>query len=175
MAPLPPSNTQRWKYTYENAVNEHSVTFRTNAGATLGDVDAVAHQLFSVIGAGCSAFTVTGLEFADAGSDIFDPITGSSEVGDSFGSGTAIKQYDATAITFVGRAAGGRRARISLFGWKSDLSEFRLTAGESADVTSFVGTLNGVDSPIVAINAVGPVWHAYADIKANDHWVDKAR
>jgi hypothetical protein len=175
MAPLPPSSTDRFKYTYENAIAAHSVIIRVTDDAPTSVADAIASVLFNTIGAGCSASTVTAVETAGVGVDIFDPVSDSDLLGLDFGSGTAIKEYNATAITFVGRAPGGRRTRMSLFGFKGDLSEFRLTVAESSDVGTMVDALNDAENGLVAINGEKPVWKAYADIKANDHWVDKSR
>lgn len=175
MAALPPESTDRWKYTYENAVAVHSITFRTLTGTALAAVDTILNTLVGNLGAGCSLSTITNLEFAGVGDTIFDPVAGSSMVDTTFGSGTAIKEFNATAATFVGRATGGRRSRISLFGWKSDVSEFRLTSAESSDVATVLVMLNNPATPLIAINGNPVTWHQYVDIKANDHWVDLSR
>lgn len=176
MAPLSPSTTARWKYIYQNAVAQHTLTLRLTNDSVTADADAIMQALMSNIGISCSESTITGLEHAPASSDIFNPVADSDLVGDSFGSGAAIKQYNATSITFVGRGSDARRARMSLFGWKADLSEFRITAAESPDVATFINaTLNAIATPLLTISGTAPVWKLYADIKANDHWVDKSR
>jgi hypothetical protein len=65
---------------------------------------------------------------------------------------------------------------MSFFGWPNALSNFRLTSGESVGVAAFVNaTLNAVATPLLTIGGTAPIWKPYADIKANDHWVKKAR
>lgn len=174
MAPLDPNNTARYKYEYENAQNKHSLVIRAGAGATDSSMDADLATLMGHIGAGFSASTFTGASKAAAGSDLFFPFA-SGAVGDTFGSGAAIKQYDATSMTFVGRTPGGRRTRVSIFGFKGDLSEFRLTSAESSDVASAIDDLNSFGFSFIGIDGLTALWNEYADIKANDHWVKKSR
>jgi hypothetical protein len=174
VAPLNPNSTKRYFYEYQNSQNKHVLMVRASEGATDADVDGDLALLMGDIGGNFVASVFTGATKADAGSDIALPFS-SGAVGDSFGTGTAIKQYDATALTFVGRTPGGRRTKVSIFGFKNDLSEFRMTSAESSDVANAVGHLNSFGFSFIAIDSLTAVWNGYADIKANDHWVKKAR
>jgi len=175
MAPLDPTSTARWKYTYQNAVSEHSITFRAVSGSTVAELDEIMQTLISWFGLHSVASTITGLDQALIGSDIFNPVAGSTLIGDSFGDTTANPSNNAVAATFIGRTTGGRRSRFSLFGWKEAVSDYRLTTAEDAGLTGVIAFLNDPDTPLLAIDGLAPVFKSYVDIKANDHWVDEAR
>lgn len=175
MAPLPESSTERYKYTYVNAVNEHSLILRVVSGTPVADVDTIMQDILTNVGIGCMASQITSLEMAPLGSNIFNPVSGSVLVGDSFGSGPGNAFNDATAISFTGRGSDGRRSRIFLFGWVTNDPNFRITPAENPNIGTLVTALNDPDVPLLTIGGTAPIFHAYANVKANDHWVKRAR
>jgi hypothetical protein len=175
MAALPESSTERYRYTYQNSHNVHTIMFRTVSGTPTADVDAVMQALMSNIGVTCIASTVLALDKAAIGSDIFNPVGDSVLVGDSFGSGAGTLAQDATFLGFVGRGDDGRRARFYLYGIGFDEPNFRLTAAESTGVATMLVTLNDPDVPLLTIGGSAPIWKGYANWKASDHWVKRAR
>lgn len=175
MAPLPESSTERWRYTYQNALNVHTLMFRIVSGTPTADVDAIMQALMSSVGIAMIASTITSLDKALLGSDIFNPVGDGVLVGDSFGSGVGTLLQDATAVGFVGRGDDGRRARFFLYGASFEDANFRLTTAESPAVVTMLVTLNDPDTPLLTIGGSAPIWKAYANIKANDHWVKRAR
>lgn len=175
MAPLPESSTKRVKYTYANAYHSHSITLRAVSTGSIADVDAIVSSLLTNIGIGCIASTITSVETALLGSNIFNPEPASTLVGTSFGSGSGDLSTDANGIGFVGRGSDGRRARIFLFGWKNGDSNFRQLPSENPNVATFVNVLNALPNALLTIGGTAPTWHLYANIKFNDHWVKRAR
>lgn len=175
MAPLPPSNTERWKYTYSNAIAEHSFIFRLVDGSDIADADAVVSALMTFYDDLVVESTITGVEFAAEGSDIFNPRAGSTVVGDTFGTTAANLTSNAVAATLIGRSEDGRRSRLSIFGWFGAVSEYRLTVAENTDLGVLIAFLNAGTTPLISIGGIGVVYKQYIDIKANDHWVGRAR
>jgi hypothetical protein len=175
MPALPESSTERVKYTYQNSINSHSITWRVVAGTPIADVDALMSDLMANIGINCIASTITAVERALIGSNIFNPEPGSSLLGDSFGSGAGNVNSDARAIGFVGRGSDGRRSRLFLFGYGVDDPNFRILPSENPNVGTMVNVLNTVSVPLLTIGGTAPVFHNYANVKPNDHWVKKGR
>lgn len=175
MAPLPPSSTERWKYTYQNAIAEHSLTFRLVEGSTIADADSVMSALAVYFDDVVVETTITGLEFAAIGSDIFNPVAGSDMVGSEFGVNEANPTTNSVAATFVGRSVDGRRARLSVFGWFGGVSNYRLTVAEDPDLGVLIAFLNNPSTPLITIGGLGVIYKQYFDIKSNDHWVAEAR
>lgn len=175
MAPLSPSATERWKYTYQNAIAEHTITFRLLAGSDVADADSVMQALIVYFGDLVVESSITLLETASVGSNFFNPVTGSDLVGTNFGTTPANPANNAVAATLVGRSPDSRRTRLSIFGWFGAVSDYRLTVGEDPDLGILVSFLNNPSTPIITIGGLGPVFKSYIDIKANDHWVGEAR
>lgn len=175
MAPLPPSSTERWKYTYQNAVTEHSVTFRLVEGSAIADADSVMNALAVYFDDLVTESTITNLEFAAIGSDIFNPVAGSTMVGTTFGTTAANPTNNAVAATLIGRSADGRRSRLSIFGWFGAVSAYRLDVAEDPDLGVLLAFMNNPSTPLISIGGLGVVYKQYIDIKSNDHWVAEAR
>jgi len=175
MAPLPPSNTERWKYTYQNSVAEHSVTFRLLDGSNTSQADSIMNAVMTYFDDLVHESTITSLEFADEGSDVFNLVTDSDLVGTSFGVGASNPTSNAVGATFIGRSSDGRRSRFTIFSWFGGHSDYRVTTTEDANLGILIDFLNAVSTPNVSISGGGIVFKPYIDIKANDHWVDEAR
>lgn len=175
MAPLPETSTERVKYIYSNSVNQHSVIFRVVSGTPTADIDTIMQSLLSNLGINCMQSVVLGCERAPLGSSIFNPVGDSALVGDSFGSGLGNPVQDAESISFTGRGSDGRRARIFLFGYGSNDTNFRITSAESPGVAAFVTTINTVSAPLLTIGGTAPIFHEYGNINFNDHWIKQAR
>lgn len=175
MAPLPPNSTARWKYTYQNAIASHSVSFRLLDGSTTADADAIMSAMMTFFDDHVAESTVTSLEFADVGSDIFNLVGDSTLVGETFGATVANLTNNAVGATFIGRGFDGRRARMTIFGWKDAQSEYRVTTAEDTDLIPLIALLNNVATPNISISGGALVFKPYIDIKPNDHWVNDAR
>lgn len=174
MAPLPQYNTRRWYYTYENARNPHTLMLRGNADSTTADADAVVAAILSAIGNRFAASTIVKVEFSTNGENTRF-LVDSDRLGDSFGTGSPTPAQDATELTFTGKSTGGRRVRLGIFGWMSDTGDFRQTSDEDSEVAAVVNLLNDAGNVPVGIDNFSAIWHSYANIKPNDHWVKKSR
>jgi hypothetical protein len=149
--------------------------FRLLDGSSVADADAVMNALITYFDDLIVETAVTGVEFANTGSDIFNPMTGSTVVGTSFGSTVANPANNAVAATLIGRSSDGRRARLSMFGWFGAVSDYRVTVAEDADLAILLAFMNDDDTPLITIGGLGVIYKQYIDIKANDHWVAEAR
>ena len=175
MAPLNPNATDRLKVTYQNAISEHTAQIRIASSADITDaMDTMASVLTALTTFFCFN-EVTGVEYAAAGVDVFNPIDAGAFVGYTWGDGAADRLLNPIAATFVGRSGAGKRVRWSVFGYNNPISEYRLTAGEDGNVGIAVALLNAAETTFLAIDGQPAIWKNYLDIKANDHWVGKSR
>jgi len=174
LPPLPDNASQRWFYHYQNAVARHVMMIRGTSSANTADADDLVIDLLGAIGGQFGLNEFYAVEHAAAGSDLRFPVA-SDRIGDTFGSGTMLAEWNATAATFVGRSGGGYRGRIVLFGWKGVTSAFRLTSAEESQVADAVAVLNSHTATPATKEELPATWYPYVDIKPNDHWVRKAR
>lgn len=175
MAPLPSSTTARLKVTYANVIASHVVVIRCPTFADLGDAADLFTAVVTGLGSQVAFSDVTQVQAADVGSDLFFDVAGSSLLGDTFGSGPASEETNARFVQFSGRSIGGRRTKLYIFGWKGAMDDYRLTGAEDAAVLAAVTALNAAENAGVAIDGLTTVYNNYANLKAHDHWVHKAR
>lgn len=79
-------------------------------------------------------------------------------------------------VSFVGRDAAGRRARINIFGWvATQEGDYRVEAGDNVDLDAARAVL--VANTTVFLSAAGlkPVWKNYYNIGRNAYWQRKQR
>jgi hypothetical protein len=172
MAPLAPSNTARFRFHYSAVTLQH--TFQIRSGASPAAVGTFVGALHTALGNTLFLHTITSVDWAPAGSDIFNPVVTGIE-GTSYGSGAGSDFNEPWALTFVGRTAGGRRARISLFGFTTLSGNYRVAPGEMANVDAAIAVLQGAGSNCLGIDGLVPVWRTYANVSVNDHWVKEGR
>jgi len=174
MAPLPVTNTRRWKVSYDVGGFAHQFLVRLRDAAVPATVDSEVTTFLSAIGSLFWESEITGVQEAAEGSNLFFPIT-SGLVGDSWGSGANSIGNNPLQLNFVGRSPGGRRVRVGLFGYKGVFSEWKLTGSESTPVQDAVNALNAAGDCFIAIDGLFATWYPYADIGVNDYWVRQSR
>jgi hypothetical protein len=172
MAPLAPSNTPRFRVHYTSMAHGHTMQFRSHASpATFGSfVDGLLGRLDPAI----APLTIDSVDFAPAGSDIFNPVTTAIE-GNTYGSSGTVPEMAAWAFTFVGRTSGGRRVRVAVFGADSLGDNYRFNPAESAVLDDARDFLAANPSFALGIDDVAAVWKAYVNVQVNDHWVKELR
>jgi hypothetical protein len=170
MAPLNVDNTARLWVDYTVCTVQHSLLCRfgtsSNVAAAMTAVDAV----LTAIGSSIYEYTIDGARVAAINSTIALPVawTGASTYGSGAGALIQTGQY----LDFVGRSNDGRRSRVTLFGSTSQTSNgnFRVSAGESANVDAVIAVLQGLAAEFVSIGDILPVWHTYANQGLNSYW-----
>lgn len=174
MAPIPVTNTPRWKVSYTVGGFAHQFLVRLSP-------EFVEATAVSEIGAWLLANTslfwasvVTKVEQAEQGSNLFFPIDTTLD-GFAWGGGANSVGNNPLQLNYVGRSPGGRRCRVGLFGYKGAFSEWKLTPAEVAAVGTAVTALNSATSAFYAIDGFPPVWYPYADVGVNDYWVRQSR
>ena len=132
---------------------------------------ALANLLKPVMGTNCS---FTGIDYAPEGSDIFNPAATLSIAGT--GSFTVPATSTPYQISFTARSGSGRKTRLFVFGTNASIdTNWRIEQSES---TAFGAIMSGLASGVGGITCIDgsvPIWHAYANVGANDHWVKKVR
>ena len=130
--------------------------------------------LMTVLDAAFCPQTIDFVDWAPTGSDIFNPVVTGIE-GNIYGSSPVQNEFAAWALTFVGRTSGGRRTRLAIFGVNSLGSNYKFNAGESAVVDAGIAYIAANPGQVLGIDDLPGVWHAYADVQVNDHWVKRLR
>lgn len=169
---LPASNTARYRVNYEVGAFQHSFQIRSLASpaAISAHVNAFLGALAPIL----SAMTITFVEFAASGSDVYNiVVTGSEGLG--FGSGAQAIGNVPLGYNFIGRTSGGRRVRRAVFGANTTGTNFRYAPGESADIDAAINVLDGAAGLVLGIDGATPLWKQYANVKYFDHWTKEIR
>ena len=174
MAPLPYNSTDIAFVDYSNAIGQHTLQVRTDPAVTFAAIGTSIKALLNALTAEFSLSTVIATRYRNAGAGFaYSVDLGMNAF--TWGSAAANPESNATALTFVGRSSGGRRTRVSIFGYKNGLSAYRLLPAESSGVTSALAILRGQPGIYLAVDNQTVIWQSYADVKANDYWVRRAR
>lgn len=177
MTPLSSLNTQRYLLHQITNGGAHTTLFRANAASTPATVIAAINTFLNQLKASMwTTWSAVGLDYAPAFSSVTTPQTFSTIVGTSAGAGATDHQRDPIFITFLGRTAGGRRARLTFFGSAFTPDQnYRIDTGQAANMTSCIAILNGDTSGLCAIDGNKPLWKVYLDTGYNAYHQRKAR
>jgi len=171
---LPASNTERWFLQYSVGGHQHTMMMRTEEGTSSTDVSDAFDEFLTQIAPGASLITIVGLEVAAVNSDVRNPSVWGGDA--TYGTGTPPAGYDPVELTFTGRTTGGHKARVSFFGYDGSIpDDFRLGAGDDANVDAARATLSANPGRWIAIDGLSVIWHPYANVGFNDHWVKVQR
>lgn len=174
---LDPSNTERWFYDYTVLGNQHSLMMRTPDVLDAASAGEQIDAFLSAIEGGLIEITTVGMRVARGGSNITNP-EGTVGLSANYGTGAGNVINAPLQVTFVGRSSDGHKARVGIFGWNGLVDDsFRMTVVENADVLAGVTFLQAITSSgfFTSISGEPVVWHPYANIGFNDHWVKEAR
>lgn len=171
---LPADNTARFKLSYVNDGFTHTLTARSTpiSPATAGThFDA----LFTALSPMLPITSILDVQFAAAGSNVFNPVTTGIE-GNIYGSGSGAPIGASENVGFVGRTSGGRRARLWVYGINAIASaDFRFNPGESADVDNAIIAIRAATGLYLGIDGLAPTWKGYANAGVNAFWQRKLR
>lgn len=174
MAPLPASNTARFKVSYTNQLNQHAAVVRSTpvSPATFGtQFDALMTALVGII----PTTVIDVVEFAASGSDIFNPVVTGIE-GNSYGAGPTSERFAAHFLSFIGRTSGGRRVRLFIFGIDALVAnDYRYVSGEIPQVDAAIAVIAGATGSFLGIDGLIPSWKSYANTGVNTHWQKELR
>lgn len=174
MAPLDPNNTARffWDYTVDGA--NHTFITRHNGILSPGAAGASVATLLTTIASQINLITINTCRSAAQGSDFSFPVTSGIE-GSQYGAGVGNADTVPRELNFVGRSSGGRRCRLGIFGYKGNISTWRVTGAEVAAVQNAVNHLNASVGIYLAIDGVEPVWYPYVNVLYNAYWQGAVR
>lgn len=172
MAPLAPNNTPRYRFHYTQIGVQHTHQLRTNASP--GTAGGFMNAYWTFFGSTIFGLVLDFVDWAPEGSDIFNVVLTGYE-GEAYGAGVGGVEDIPRAYTFIGRSPGGRRCRFVQFGAKNVGGNYRVSAGELAEIDAVIALLQGASTNVLAIDGLQPLWHSYANVKEYDHWVDEVR
>jgi len=176
MAPLSPSNTVRWFLDYTTSNGDH--TMEARATGTAATDASFASDFFSALllalAPRLTTITIAGLRRAAAGTNVSLPATWSGEA--SYGSGSQSVINAPVYLSFVGRSAAGRRARIFIYGVSAQTEDdYRYEAVDHGEISDALEVLNGAVNFFLAIDGLDVIWNPYANAGFNAYYQRKAR
>lgn len=175
--PLPalsPDNTLRYRVNYTVLGQAHDFQVRALASVSPATLGTNLTTLLSGLASSLYPLTIDTVEFAPAGSNVFNIVTTGIE-GNSFGSGSAANLLVPQFVAFQGRSSGGRRVRLSIYGIKPEENDYRFNAGDNADIDQAIVDLNAMVNCFLAIDGVKPQWYSYANTGWNAYWQRRLR
>lgn len=187
MADFAPNYTARVKLQYQAAGARHTVQFRgprgTLASGALGIANKAVTWLNALKNYRVTDWTLLGVQWASADSDLFFDITPTValEAGALIMPTGNEKAFKALYMQFVGKSVAGSRVSAYLFGvqtgeqFASAFSDYRILNSEDGVISAGTGVLNETSPALCAADGFTAVWRPYVNIKANDHWVHRAR
>jgi hypothetical protein len=125
--------------------------------------------LWTALGTTIYSTTIDSVEFAAAGSNIFNAITTGIE-GNAYGTGAVGDTATPYYVNFIGRSAGGRRSRMAIFGIKSVGTNYRYTPGEDTSIDAALAVLVVGGPNVWAIDGLPVIWKSYVNAGVNAHW-----
>ena len=172
MAPLPVSNTARYKVFYTVSGRQHVQEWRSSSSPSVMEV--FLDTLWTDVGSLIYQATIDDLQFAGSGSNVFNTVP-STFVGNTYGSGSGTTGEAPYFLSFIGRSADGRRVREYFFGSKLLGGDYRYVSGENTDIDAAIETLVANASILKTISGQQPVWKSYANAGVNAYWQRKVR
>jgi hypothetical protein len=172
MAPLPPNSTARYKFHYTTVGRSHTAELRSTVSPAVAGLlfDNIVQALNTAVHGAVMDFT----EFAASGSNVFNPVTTGFE-GTTWGSGAGLVRDVPKYFNFIGRSAGGRRCRLTIFGGIAEAVDYRYLAGESPLIDAAVAALVAGGPNVLAIDGLQVVWKSYVNVGWNSHWQREVR
>lgn len=167
MAPLPPDSTGRFKVKYE--VGGHQHDFQIRATISPSDLGTLVGSFLTALSGAIRTLTVSTVEFAASGTDIFLPVTSGIE-GGVYGAGTGDPVNAPNFLGFVGRSASGRRWHMDVFGAVQLGEDYRFNPGEDSDIDAGVAILQGAHPDILGIDNTPVTVYSYVNVGVNAHW-----
>lgn len=172
MAPLPPSNTPRFRFEY--SVNGEQHDFQIRGGFSPTGAGSIVDTFLTSLAPELFLLTIGSVTFAAGGTNIFLPVTTGIE-GNTYGTGAGVTEQKAWYIDFIGRSAGGRRWRLAVFGIRTMAGDFRYLPGENASVADAIDDLNNTAGQLVAIDNLAVNVYTYANAGVNAYWQREIR
>lgn len=172
---LPAHNVPRYRLNYTTGNVQHAMVIHMSpledANNVIAYSSALANLLKPTVYTDC---LFTSVDFAPAGSDVFNQVGTMSIAGT--GAGTQPVTARPFYACYVARSPSGRKTRIFFFGAgvPGDLS-WRITTVESAAVAAIVSGLNSGTGGIRTIDGQIPVWKPYMNYGASHRMVRRIR
>ncbi len=177
MAPIPSNNTGCLFVIYQVCGEDHTMLIRYTATGTVSNAMAVAHLVFSAVGAISREITIIQALHRLINTNVTFPITWAGDP--TYGSGAGTHDETAYFMDFVGRTNLGSRARISVFGFPFSKDgtghDFRLLEGEDSTVAAVLAVLDAASLAGCAVDGELAVWHRYANVGTNAYWRNRIR
>jgi hypothetical protein len=175
MAPLPSNNTGVVFVDYNVGGEDHTLQARYSVGNAAPDALVVVQMFLEALDTELLGLTILGARARAKDSNVTLPAVWPGA--GSYGSGAASNTQTAWYYDFIGRSAGGRRVRWSMFGAErfedSTGDDYRLPATDVFGAARDVLVDNA--DVICAIDGEAPVWYTYVNTGVNAYWRNRVR
>jgi len=172
MAPLPPNSTPRFKVNYTVNGLEHD--FQIRSAASPAAIGLIVDAFLIAITDALYQLTISTVEFAADGSNIFLPVTTGIE-GNVYSTGASAPQDAMWFYGFIGRSTGGRKWHLNVFGARSLGTNYHFAPGENGDLDAGVVVLASATPDIVAIDGLEVNVYTYINAGVNAYWQREVR
>lgn len=183
MAPLPANNTDRWFLDYVTGshagATEHTMQLRLGSNAGIDGASAAFLAILNGVGASnfYLGWKAIRMRYQAAGTNFSIPTSPGASLAAFAGTGTGAGTdvIEAIEATVQGRSLStGRRVDISIYGIKTTVTNFRVTA-TVAPWSTLVAALNGLVNPALAVDGSIVTWYAYVNFNYNSYWERRKR
>lgn len=175
MAPLPYNSTDIVFVDYTVGTQTHTTQVRIPGLVTPAAFGTWFKELLADTNTLWFSSSCTGVRVQVLGTNYSIPWPGTTLEGHNWGTGVSGANSTPLFGTFVGRGSTGRRCRLTIFGYKLDLSSYRVTAVENTAVADAVATLNAPTTYPIDIASTVVTWYAYLNVGYNAYYQRKVR
>lgn len=175
MAPLPPHTTARLFVDYQVAGFTHTAMVRYDPPNTAQDAYDTFADLVTALGTQLFASTLISARFAVQGADVTVPFVPTGV--DTWGSGAAAGDETAHFYDFIGRSAGGRRVRVTIFGAVTVAFNniFRVVGADASEYEAALEVVKLAEGTLLAIDGSPAFWANYINTGINAYWRNHIR
>lgn len=177
LPPLPESNTKRFWLVYTFGPYTHRLLFRATTDYPTTDARTLLHSVFDGSQAAFySNCDFTGMEVAEEGSDIRNPVSGWVTISGSNAIGPASGRDLVVSCSARGRSVTGRKVKWLFFGMVPESSpDFQFVPTTGGVIEGIITFLGGQPDFALTIDGTKPVMKGDMLVDYNDHWEQEAR
>lgn len=186
MADFAPNFTFRYRVRYSTLGHEHSMLWRFARGTTaaaLANITALWQSFMNNTQASrYVGWSVLSAEYSLEDTSIFLTAPTPLLLPATLAVGANIVSQSTMSLSFIGRSAGGHKAKFFLYGtgyapedFTVPADNFRIQDADDAALAGARGALVGGTPQLVANDNLPIFWYPYFNVKYNDYWVRQVR
>jgi hypothetical protein len=154
---------------------DHTLQCRYDIPNTPEDAMVAVDDFLTALGNSHHVHTVLGARFRNAGSTVSTDIAWTGAA--TYGSGVGQHGDSASYYDFIGRSAGGRRVRVSVFGAITEKVDglYRAPLASDSAFGAAQAVLAAAEGTFLAIDGAPAIWKTYVNLGDNAYWRNRIR